>query len=43
MAIKMSSNGGVFYHRHLFVFTLAAAGAIRSDKLPNGGVQRLPV
>ncbi len=42
MAIEMASKYGVFLHRVLHA-TLAATGAIRSEYLPDGDIQRLLV
>jgi len=41
MAIKMASKVGVFCIVVLLIVALAAAGAIRSEKLPGGSVQWL--
>ena len=43
MTIKTASKVGTFLIDVLFAVTLAAAGAIWSKKLPDGGVQWLPV
>ena len=43
IAIKTASKVGTFCIVVLLIVTLATAGAIRSELLPNGGVQWLPV
>jgi hypothetical protein len=43
MTIKTASKVGTLLINVLFAITLEAAGAIRSKKLPDGGVQWLPV
>ena len=42
-AINMASKVGVFLHHCLLSVDLVAAGEIRHEYMPNGGVQWLPV
>ncbi len=43
MAIIMASKGGLYFIVVLLIVALVAAGAIRSELLPNGSVQWLPM